>query len=153
MTVSIAGGQCWSLIALQYESIAAADLMQVCGWVIVVNTSSMESLCNHNVGTPVVWLQEHNFFRKCFSKSQFKLMVAHCIMWMQLVNFMKFLHRYRSFLFQYKIFNELKYCFIATEFLLSILHNMWRNSTYRMPQAKRSAEDSLVANPPEVSME
>ena len=76
---------------------------------------------NHNVGAPVVWLEEHNSFRKCFFKSHFRLMAVPCIIWMQLVNFMEFLHRYRNFLLQYNIFNELKYCFIVTKFLFYVL--------------------------------
>ena len=76
---------------------------------------------NRNFATPVVWLQEHNFFRKCFFKSQFKITAVPCIISMQLVNFMELLHRCRSFLFQYNIFNKLKYCFIVTKFLFSLL--------------------------------
>ena len=105
MTVSTVWGQCWFLIALQYisvsaRSVATADLIQVCGWAAVGNTFFNGITGNHMVRTQVVWLEEQKFFRQCFFKLQFKLMTILCIIWMQLVNFVEFLHWYLGFMLQ-----------------------------------------------------
>ena len=75
---------------------------------------------NHNVWTPFVQLVRRNvsekFFLSCSLSLQRYLVSSGCNLY-----FVEFLHRHHSFLLQDNIFNELKYCFIVTKFLLSLL--------------------------------
>ena len=96
---------CIAIESMSVRSVAAADLMQVCGWVIVANTSSVESLAIITSGHRLFgW--KSIIFSENVSLGALNHLDATC----------KF-HGVFSSIPQFFV----KYCFVVTKFLFSLL--------------------------------